>query len=331
VLSLVFISIGNPSLGNPSNWSFKISDSIRFDFKGCSADNIGVVCTGNFRSLNGEQTLANIGPGSSVGGSPITITDSQGKVYVPDKVTINNNWSCSIGSSDCPGGSLISPGVGSLLLVEGVNYKASFIFREISLPSPKISLFRLSSVWYGTDIKVRNIKVLDSNTSSQQRYNIAVKPKLINSPKQNVNLSYRIGDSIKFDFQGCSRANNSDVVCIANFRSLNGDREIVVGPRMSDRNRTGASLGVTITNSEGQSYLASKVNINNNWSCGVDSPSCPGGYSYIPGEGRIVLVEGVNYKTTFIFRDVALPSPKLSLFSLSSINEIKIRNIKISE
>jgi hypothetical protein len=42
-------------------------------------------------------------------------------------------------------------------------------------------------------------------------------------------------------------------------------------------------------------------------------------------------VEGVNYKTTFTFRDVSLPSQKLSLFSFTSPDYLNIRNIHVSE
>jgi hypothetical protein len=320
-LSLVFAFMAIPSLAKPSNWSFKFDSGfgfppIQFDFTGCSTSNSDVVCTGNFRSLRGEA-------GYSMSTDGITITDSKGKVYQADRINISNYWSCLPNSlSGCP----------FLTFVEGVTYKTSFIFREISLPSKKVALFRLYSSWDRSEAKVRNIEVVNSDEGSQQSQNVPVKQKPVNSPRQNVISSYRLGyyKSIKFDFHGCSKTSSSDVVCIGDFRSLSGDQEIVVGPRMSNINTTGASPGVTIVNSEGQSYLASEVSVNDNWSCSVDA-SCPGGESYSPGKGRITLAEGVTYTTTFTFRDVSLPSRKLSLFSFTSPDNLKIRSIQVSE
>jgi hypothetical protein len=320
-LSLVFAFMAIPSLAKPSNWSFKFDSGfglppIQFDFTGCSVNNSDVVCTGNFHSLRGEA-------GFNMRTDEVTITDSNGKIYQSDQISINNYWSCLPNSlSGCP----------SLTFVEGVTYKTSFIFREISLPSKKLALFRLYSYWSRDEAKVRNIEVVDSDRVSQRSQSAPVRQKPVNSPGQKRSSSHRLGyyKSIKFDFHGCSKANGSDVVCIADFLSLSGDQEIVVGPRMSDINRTGASPGVIIVNAEGQSYLASEVNVNDNWSCSVDV-SCPGGESYNPGKGRITLVEGVNYKTTFTFRDVSLPSRKLSLFSFTSPDYLNIRNIQVSE
>jgi hypothetical protein len=320
-LALVFAFMAIPSLAKPSNWSFRFDSGfgfppIQFDFTGCSTSNSDVVCTGNFRSLRGEA-------GFNMRTDEITITDSKGKIYQADQININNYWSCLPNSlSGCP----------SLTFVEGVTYKTSFVFREISLPSKKVALFRLYSNWSRDEAKVRNIEVVNSDSISQQSQSILVKQKPVNSLRRNVSSSYRLGyyKSIKFDFHGCSKTSSSDVVCIADFLSLSGDQEIVVGPRMSDINRTGASPGVIIVNSEGQSYLASEVSVNDNWSCSVDA-SCPGGESYNPGKGRITLVEGVNYKTTFTFRDISLPSRKLSLFSFTSPDYLNIRNIQVSE
>lgn len=45
----------------------------------------------------------------------------------------------------------------------------------------------------------------------------------------------------------------------------------------------------------------------------------------------MVFVEGIDYKTLFIFKDISLPSAKLPLFYLSfDRNEIKVRNIAVS-
>jgi hypothetical protein len=309
-LSLVFAFMANPSLAKPSNWSFKFDSGfgfppIQFDFTGCSTSNSDVVCTGNFRSLRGEA-------GYNMRTDEITITDSKGKVYQADRISISNYWSCLPNSlSGCP----------FLTFVEGVAYKTSFIFREISLPSKKVALFRLYSSWDRSEAKVRNIEVVNSDEGSQQSQNVPVKQKPVNSPRQNVISSYRLGyyKSIKFDFHGCSKTSSSDVICTGDFRSLSGDQEISTGPST-----------VTIVNSDGQSYLPSEVSINDNWSCNVGA-ACVGWGSLNPGIGRITLAEGVTYKTTFTFRDVSLPSRKLSLFSFTSPDNLKIRSIQVSE
>jgi hypothetical protein len=307
-LSLVFAFMASPSLAKPSNWSFKFDSGfdfppIQFDFTGCSASNSDVVCTGDFRSLRGEA-------GFNMRTDEITITDSKGKIYQADKVNISNYWSCLpavLGSC-------------SITLVEGVTYKTSFVFREISLPSKKLALFRLYSSWSRDEAKVRNIEVVDSERVSQQSQRAQVRQKPVNSPGQKRSSSYRLGyyKSIKFDFHGCSKT-SSDVVCTGDFRSLSGDQEISTGPGT-----------VTIVNSDGQSYLASEVSINDNWSCNIGA-SCVGWGISNPGVGRITLAEGVTYKTTFTFRDISLPSRKLSLFSFTSPDNLKIRSIQVSE
>jgi hypothetical protein len=148
-----------PSLSKPSNWSFKIGDAVRFDFQGCSksANEDDVICIGNFRSRNGEQVISVI-PG---GGNQkyISITDSRGKVHFADEVRIGDKWACRVGE-DCSNGFSTN-----FTLVEGVDYKTVFIFKDTSLPSSKLPLFQLqryNDFFNSNPIKVRNINVTSS-------------------------------------------------------------------------------------------------------------------------------------------------------------------------
>jgi hypothetical protein len=160
---LILVNVTSSSLAKPSNWSYRIGDNLRFDFKGCTKSTNGedVICVGNFRSKNGEVALSL----SSANGDSknISITDSQGSLILADELRIGDNWSCRVGS-DC--GNTFN---GNLVLVEGIDYKTTFIFKDISLPSTKIALFYFRSSQYAIyntfEIKVRNISV----TSPQSR------------------------------------------------------------------------------------------------------------------------------------------------------------------
>jgi hypothetical protein len=161
---LLFASIANSSLGKPSTWSYKISDNLLFDFKECtkSTNAEDLVCTGYFRSQNGEQTL-HIGPGSD-SYKNVTITDSRGGVHLADEVKIGDDWSCRLGANCGARGIWQNvSGAGYVDFVEGVRYKTTFLFKGVSLPSSKIALFFLKNPefsLYSYQVKVRNINVL---------------------------------------------------------------------------------------------------------------------------------------------------------------------------
>jgi hypothetical protein len=156
----VMASFISSSTGKPSNWSYKIGENVRFDFKGCtrSTSREDIICVGNFRSRNGEASL---GVATGSGNSKlVSITDSQGNLTFADEIRIGDNWSCRVGA-DCAG----TIG-GNLVLVEGVDYKTLFIFKETSLPSTKIALFnfRSSNIFDQFEIKVRNINITTSDS-----------------------------------------------------------------------------------------------------------------------------------------------------------------------
>jgi hypothetical protein len=131
-----------------------IKDGVTFDFQECArtSDGNDVVCKGSFLSRKGEQTVV-IGRGRG-GWRRTFITNFKGKQYEASEIIISEDWSCR---NDCD--------IQRITFVEGVSYSASFIFRDVSLPSSKIALF---SIFADTDQKFRNINVNGSGKSSSQ-------------------------------------------------------------------------------------------------------------------------------------------------------------------
>jgi hypothetical protein len=132
-----------------------------------------------------------------------------------------------------------------------------------------------------------------------------------------------IGDGIKFTFQGCSQVVEKEtVVCHGNFRSSNGERSFTI-------HRSDISAPTKITDSSGRSYIANEIKVGGDYLC-RESAEYYDSCSY----RDIVLVEGVDYKTTFTFTNASLPSPKISLFSIGyfyqQIYYMKYRNILVN-
>lgn len=311
---LISSGFTTPSFGNSSTFSYKIGSSLRFDFKGCSKSNNDVVCIGNIRSQNGEQKIS-IGPGWE-SNNYITITNSNGKVYMADEVKVGNNWTCRAGSG-CEGNGGWLPGVGEFTFVEGINYETSFFFRNVSLPSPNIPLlyFSTDGIFSNSPIRIRNIKITDPTTNILPQ-NPRNRMRSRNTPVQQNSLSYKLSDALHFSFKGCSRfVDTNDVVCIGNFRSLNGEQRISIGSGDS----------TSITDTKGTVHNANEIKIGDAFSC--RDTRC-----------EIDLVEGIDYKTSFVFKNVSLDVPQISLFYFQSTSEfvgtrfqIKARNIRVAE
>jgi hypothetical protein len=122
------------------------------------------------------------------------------------------------------------------------------------------------------------------------------------------NWSYKIGDFLQFDFKGCTKTTNGDdVICVGNFRSRSGEQQISIGPGYDNYKR------ISITDSRGKVTNADEVRIGDNWSCRV---ACG---TWNSGTANMVFVEGIDYKTLFIFKDVSLPSTKLPLLALPNL------------
>jgi hypothetical protein len=120
----------------------KIGTATTFDFKGCtkSSDGQDIICFGNFRNRDADKDVG------VVRGSGTFITDYDGKNHVPDEIKISDK-SCRRGCYSL-----------QVILVEGVDYKAALIFKDVSLPSPKIALLQMNMTG-ADDIKIRKISV----------------------------------------------------------------------------------------------------------------------------------------------------------------------------
>jgi hypothetical protein len=136
-----------------------VQDGVTFDFQGCArtSDGNDVVCKGSFLSRKGEQSPRMV---REEGSSRNTfITNSRGKQYISSEIIIGDDWSCR---NDCK--------MKEITFVEGVNYPASFIFRDVSLSSSKIPLVVIAiyTTQGWTEQKFRNINVNGSGKLSPQ-------------------------------------------------------------------------------------------------------------------------------------------------------------------
>jgi hypothetical protein len=142
----LFTLTGVPSAAKP----MKIGTATTFDFKGCtkSSDGQDIICVGSFRNRDADQRAI-------VYKNSTFITDFEGKSYNPDELKISDKL-CRRGCNQI-----------NITLAESVDYKTIFVFKDVSLPSPKIALLQIRYYlnYPGGDIKFRRITV-DSNSSS---------------------------------------------------------------------------------------------------------------------------------------------------------------------
>jgi hypothetical protein len=125
----------------------------------------------------------------------------------------------------------------------------------------------------------------------------------------------KINTATTFDFKGCVKSSDgNDIICVGNFRNRDADKQISIY-------RDNYSSAVSITDFNGKSYRADEINVGNGKSCRTDC-------RYLD----LTLVEGVNYQTNFIFKDVFLPSSQIALLEikLSGAENIKIRKIPLT-
>jgi hypothetical protein len=121
----------------------------------------------------------------------------------------------------------------------------------------------------------------------------------------------KIGTATTFDFIGCTKSSSeNDIICVGNFRNRDADKQIYV-----------SRTSTVLTDYDGKNYNPDELKISDQ--------SCRRNCTH---QG-VVLVEGVDYKTYFIFKDISLSSPKIALFQITSSNytfpEIKIRKISV--
>jgi hypothetical protein len=126
----------------------KIGTATTFDFKGCtkSSDGQDIICIGNFRNRDADKGIG------IYRGNGTFITDYDGKNHAPDEIKISDK-SCRRGCYSL-----------NVTLVEGVDYKVSLIFKDVSLPSPKIALLQMDMAG-ADDIKIRKISVSGNSSS----------------------------------------------------------------------------------------------------------------------------------------------------------------------
>jgi hypothetical protein len=151
ISAVLLISSYLPAFAKP----VKFSDGVTFDFKGCfqSSDGNDVTCVGDLLSRRGERTVE-IHRATSDGSNIFSyIVNSKGKTYIANEVTIGDDFVCKE-NPDATDFNSLSCGSKSMVFVEGVSYRASYIFRDVPLPTPKISLFSMANV-----LKFRNIIV----------------------------------------------------------------------------------------------------------------------------------------------------------------------------
>jgi hypothetical protein len=137
----------------------KINNATTFDFKGCvkSSDGNDVICVGTFRNRDADKRIEIFRDNQSYGPSEHSaITDYSGKKYIADEIKISDGKSCRTGCFSL-----------KLVLVEGVDYQAYFIFKDVSLASSQIALLdiKLSGA---ESIKIRKISMGSQVSSSSE-------------------------------------------------------------------------------------------------------------------------------------------------------------------
>jgi hypothetical protein len=135
-----------------------------------------------------------------------------------------------------------------------------------------------------------------------------------------------LGNGIKFVFQGCTQISSQNkVICSGIFRNSNGEKPVLIF-------RDYPPAPTTITNSSGRNYVANEVRIVDvdNRTCSSENNDFGNACSWYD----VTLVEGVEYKTLFIFNDVSLPMSKIPLLSIGfnygNDQALKFRNIPVS-
>jgi hypothetical protein len=152
---LVAMNLSLPALAKP----VRIAEAVSFDLEACrrTSDGNDVVCTGTLLSRSGEKNISISRNAGGFNGGGTYITTSQGKTHIPSSILAgdricNNNpdqFSFACNSLD-------------ITLVEGVKYKSSFIFRDVSSDSSKIALLSISFGYGYQSLKYRNLNIFQT-------------------------------------------------------------------------------------------------------------------------------------------------------------------------
>jgi hypothetical protein len=137
----------------------KIAEGVSFDLEACrrTLDGNDVICTGTLLSRSGERGISIARNSPYYENVGTLITTSQGKTHVPSSISagdrVCNNDPTPVGSFSSTCNTL------DITLVEGVKYRSSFVFRDVSADSSKIALFSVNFGYGYQALKYRNLSI----------------------------------------------------------------------------------------------------------------------------------------------------------------------------
>jgi hypothetical protein len=139
------------------------------------------------------------------------------------------------------------------------------------------------------------------------------KPRSADLPDTN-SSNFRFNNGVVVNFKGCfQRNNNPDITCALDISTTKGEKLI--------RIRRDQYAKIDITDFNGKSVAPDNIIVANGGNCSSAS-KC---YQY-----DIQAVEGVTYQTFFVFKNPALSSAQIALFSaIIGNNKVKVRNVSV--
>jgi hypothetical protein len=144
----------------------------------------------------------------------------------------------------------------------------------------------------------------------------------INLPLPALAKPVKIAEGVSFDLEACRRTlDGNDVICTGTLLSRSGERNIYIGKS--------EGMGTLITTSQGKTHVPSSISAGDRV---CNNPNPNDAFAFTCSTLDITLVEGVKYRTSFIFRDVSSDSSKIALFSVNfgyGYQALKYRNLSI--
>jgi hypothetical protein len=148
----------------------------------------------------------------------------------------------------------------------------------------------------------------------------------INLPLSALAKPVKIAEGVSFELEACRRTlDGNDVICTGTLLSRSGERNVFI-------NRSEGSsyaVGTYITTSQGKTHVPSSISAGDRV-CGNPNPN--DALAFTCNTLDITLVEGVKYKSSFVFRDISSDSSKIALFSVGfgdGYQALKYRNLSI--
>jgi hypothetical protein len=143
------------------------------------------------------------------------------------------------------------------------------------------------------------------------------KPRNVDLPNTN-SSTFRFDDGVAVNFKGCfQKSSNPDIICALDIITTKGEQMIRL-----QRNKSFTSI---ITDFDGKSVTVDNIIVANGGSCNSDR-KC--------NQYDIQAVEGATYKAFFVFKNPALSSSRIALFSVNigknlGNKALKVRNISV--